>query len=56
MARAGAFRELDAAIAFHPATVNAVTLGHSLGLNSAKFNFRGRTALPRRIRIMVAVP
>ncbi len=44
MARAGAFQELDAAIAFHPANVNALTLGHSLGLNSAKFNFRGRTA------------
>lgn len=44
MARGGAFKELDVAIAFHPATVNSVSIGHSLGLNSAKFNFHGRTA------------
>lgn len=44
MARGGAFQDLDVAIAFHPANVNGLTLGHSLGLNSFKFNFRGRTA------------
>ncbi len=43
MARGGAFRDLDAAIAFHPANVNAVS-GQNVGLNSVKFNFRGRTA------------
>ncbi len=44
MARGHAFDELDCAIAFHPGTANAVTMGNSLALNSAKFHFHGITA------------
>ena len=44
MARGHAFDGLDCAIAFHPGTANAVTMGNSLALNSAKFHFHGITA------------
>ena len=44
MARGGAFEGLDASIAFHPMTMNMVTMGNSLALNSVKFHFRGVTA------------
>lgn len=44
MARGGAFRELDIVMAWHPGTRNSVGMGRMTGLNSAKFNFKGRTA------------
>lgn len=44
MARGGAFRDLDLAMAFHPNTNNSATMGGSTALNSAKFHFKGRTA------------
>lgn len=47
MARGGAFRELDAAICYHPATKDFVVrgkLGSSNALNSARFHFHGVTA------------
>ncbi|MDR2899826.1 MAG: amidohydrolase, partial [Clostridiales bacterium] len=44
MARGGAFDGIDASIAFHPGTTNAVTTGNSLALNSVKFHFKGITA------------
>ena len=44
MARGGAFRDLDLAMAFHPNTNNSATMGVSTALNSAKFHFKGRTA------------
>ncbi len=44
MAREGAFQDLDVSIAFHPMTANEVTVGNSLGMNTAKFHFKGRTA------------
>jgi len=44
MARGGAFRGLDASVAFHPMTMNMVTTGNSLALNSVKFHFKGVTA------------
>jgi aminobenzoyl-glutamate utilization protein B len=44
MARAGAFDDLDAAITWHPGSVNTVWAGSSLAVNNMKFRFRGRTA------------
>lgn len=47
MARAGAFRELDAAVCYHPAARDFIArgkLGSSNALNSAKFHFHGVTA------------
>ena len=44
MARGGAFEGLDASIAFHPMTMNMVTTGNSLALNSVKLHFKGVTA------------
>lgn len=44
MARGGAFRDLDAAIAFHPGRVNEAVTGVMTGLNSVKFHFKGVTA------------
>jgi len=38
------FEGLDASIAFHPMTLNIVTTGNSLALNSVKFHFKGITA------------
>lgn len=44
MARDGVFNDLDAAITWHPGSVNTAQLGSSNGLNSAKFTFYGKTA------------
>ncbi|HHW18327.1 MAG TPA: amidohydrolase [Firmicutes bacterium] len=44
MAREGVFDDLDAAITWHPGCINTVQLGSSNGLNSARFNFHGKTA------------
>jgi aminobenzoyl-glutamate utilization protein B len=44
MAREGAFRELDMAIAFHPSAGPSVSGGVMTGLNSAIFHFKGKTA------------
>ena len=45
MARTGAFKELDVALAYHPASMNTVNAGGVLmALNSAKFTFKGVTA------------
>jgi aminobenzoyl-glutamate utilization protein B len=44
MARAGAFDDLDAALTWHPGSVNSVWAGSSLAVNNLKFRFKGRTA------------
>lgn len=44
MARAGAFRELDAVFAWHPGSRNYLTTGCMTAMNSAKFHFKGVTA------------
>ncbi len=44
MARGGAFRDLDLAIAWHGGKNNGLTIGTSTGLNSAVFHFHGVTA------------
>ena len=44
MARAGAFDDLDAALTWHPGSVNSVWAGSSLAVNNLKFKFKGRTA------------
>lgn len=44
MAREGAFRELDAVIAWHPGSMNLLTTGCMTAMNSAKFHFKGVTA------------
>ncbi|MDD6316567.1 MAG: amidohydrolase [Clostridia bacterium] len=44
MARAGAFRELDAAFAWHGGNGNQLSVGTMPGMNSAIFHFKGRTA------------
>jgi aminobenzoyl-glutamate utilization protein B len=41
MARAGAFDDLDAAFNYHPASVNSVSKGSTLGVQSYKFHFNG---------------
>jgi len=44
MARGGAFKELDISLAWHPASVNLITMGRMTALNSVKFHFKGITA------------
>jgi aminobenzoyl-glutamate utilization protein B len=44
MARAGVFDDLDAAITWHPGSVNTVQCGSSLAVDNLKFRFRGQTA------------
>lgn len=44
MARAGIFDDLDAAIAWHPASANKVWNGSSLAMNSFKVNFYGQAS------------
>ena len=44
MARGGAFKELDAAIAFHPSRFNRAMANHMTGVYSVKFHFKGKTA------------
>lgn len=44
MARGGAFRELDAHVAFHPGRTTHVMLGRHTGVCTAKFHFTGRAA------------
>lgn len=44
MARDGVFNDLDAAITWHPGSLNSVQVGSSNGVNSAKFIFHGKTA------------
>ncbi len=44
MAREGAFKELDMALAYHPGGATMVSNGISTGLNSAIFHFKGKTA------------
>lgn len=41
MARDGAFDDLDAALGWHPGSVNSIWAGSSLALNSFKVNFHG---------------
>ncbi|MGB0384939.1 MAG: amidohydrolase [Ardenticatenaceae bacterium] len=44
MARAGAFDDLDAAFNFHPGYTNYASKGSTLGVQSMRFRFYGRTA------------
>ncbi len=44
MAREGVFSDLDAAITWHPAFLNAATYSSCLAMNSVRFAFFGRTA------------
>lgn len=44
MAREGVFDDLDAALTWHPGSVNSVWAGSSLAVNNLKFKFKGRTA------------
>jgi len=44
MARGGAFRDLDLALAWHGSTRNMVPIGVATGLNSAIFHFKGVSA------------
>ncbi len=44
MARGGAFKELDIALAWHGNSHNSLRLGQGGGLNSATFHFSGKTA------------
>jgi len=44
MARAGAFDDLDAALNFHPGTINMPCKGSSVGVNSIYYRFYGRSA------------
>lgn len=44
MARAGAFRDLDVSVAWHPASRNTVSMGTMTANNSVKFHFKGVTA------------
>jgi aminobenzoyl-glutamate utilization protein B len=44
MAKAGVYDDLDAAITWHPGSLNTVTAGSSNGMNSARFTFYGKTA------------
>jgi len=44
MARSGVFNDLDVAITWHPGDLNTVQLGSSNGVNSARFQFYGKTA------------
>ena len=44
MARDGVFDDLDAALNFHPGSMNSVSKGSMVGLSDIKFRFHGRTA------------
>ena len=44
MARAGAFDDLDAALNFHPASINHPSKGENVGVISLFYRFFGRTA------------
>ncbi|MBV7332110.1 amidohydrolase [Chloroflexi bacterium TSY] len=44
MARDGVFDDLDAALGWHPGSVNVVWAGSSLAMNSFKVNFHGRAS------------
>src|SRR5262249_16306172 len=44
MARAGVFDDLDAALTWHPGSVNTVQYGSCLAMDNLKFRFHGRTA------------
>lgn len=44
MARGGAFRELDIALAWHPGALNSFTTGSMTACNNAVFHFKGVTA------------
>jgi len=44
MAREGAFGDVDAAITWHPSSLNAAWNSSSNAMNSVKFTFHGRTA------------
>lgn len=44
MARGGAFKELDAAVNFHPSKNNAVMTGCSTAVNTMKFRFAGKAS------------
>jgi aminobenzoyl-glutamate utilization protein B len=44
MARAGAFDDLDAALNFHPGSINMPCKGSSVGVNSIYYRFFGRSA------------
>jgi aminobenzoyl-glutamate utilization protein B len=44
MVQAGVFDDLDAAFNFHPIFANLASKGSSLGVNSIRFRFYGRTA------------
>ena len=44
MARAGAFRELDCALAWHPGRYNRASYSVCTGVNSVKYHFKGKTA------------
>jgi aminobenzoyl-glutamate utilization protein B len=44
MARAGVFDDLDAALNYHPGSLNIPTKGSCVGVNHIHFRFHGRTA------------
>lgn len=44
MAREGVFDDLDAALNFHPGSINYASKGSMNGLNNLRFRFHGRTA------------
>ncbi len=44
MARAGVFDDLDAALTWHPGSVNTVQCGSCLAVDNLKFRFHGQTA------------
>ena len=44
MALDGAFDDLDAALNFHPATINMPTKGSAVGVNSIYYRFKGRSS------------
>jgi len=44
MARDGAFDDLDAALNFHPGSINMPSKASAVGVNDIKFRFHGRTA------------
>jgi len=44
MVRAGLFEGVDAALTWHPASLNALWMGSSLAMNSVKFRFQGRSS------------
>ncbi|MCL4561438.1 MAG: M20 family metallopeptidase [Chloroflexi bacterium] len=44
MARDGAFDDLDAALNFHPSSINSPNIGTAVALNNLKFRFFGKAA------------